>query len=214
MQLTGPYYLSSTGQIIQEYDPAKYTSANSRVQIQNYSGFLVTAVIGGSIYLLPSLSASTIETNKADLITLSATQVSNAFGQSVNLVWLQEGEQPAMADGPLILSNTQSLGLKRTLLMTIANFAGTTQFLPAPPVGMAWSVYDVNVQPNAATAGTLYLCSTSSLSSLVEQFNFPAASSSTTPINGLIFTTGLWLACTVNSSAAIVRYDLFPAPIS
>lgn len=214
MQLSGPVFLSTTGQIITTEDPAKYSVANARVQIQNFSGFLITAQIGGIQYLLPSLSASTIPTRGNSTLVLEAKQANNAFGQAVNMVWLLEGEEPAMADGPLTLANTQSLGLLTVSSYNDAGFCPTgTTLLATAPDGYIYSIYSVSIYSSAGSGTANY-----SIDAAGDSPGFTISYATTAPtspemMNGFLM-KGLFVCSSSVPLQGSIRYDIFPAPIS
>lgn len=212
MNIAGPVLLATTGQIVHATDPARFQPASESVQIQNFSGFLVTAVIGGMMYLLPSLSASTVPTRKDSTLTLTATQVTNAFGQSINLVWLQRDESPAMADGPLTLGSSQSLGLKAIYTFNLPGTPPEALVLSAPPAGYAWSLYAANVY--TANAGTLYVASTAANGPPQTAQAVAIGNPTRVSLGGMIMPGAVYAQFTSAGAFMDFFYDLFPAPIS
>lgn len=215
MQNTGPYFLSKTGQIEYADDPAVHLPSSERVQIQNYSGFLITVMAGGVNYLLPSLSSSTIPTRGAPSIIMTASQVQNTFGQSVNMVWLQRGEIAAMADGPLTLGNTQSLGLLSVSSYNDAPPPGGTTILAKAPTGYVYSIYSVSVDSSLSTGtqtADFYSDSAKDYPGFVVSYG---ATPPATPVseNGLLM-PGLFVVSTAIPMEGTIRYDVFPAPVS
>lgn len=105
MQTTGPYSPVSGTEIV-EYDPARYTTANVAVQVQNNSSMVVTCEVGGWRVPVPPYIAATLPTFGSPQLVMNPENSIGTGSGAITLVWLQEGEDPPMPNGPLV-GNTQ-----------------------------------------------------------------------------------------------------------
>ena len=108
MITTGPYQLAAGTQLT-VYDPAKYTTANSSVQVQNDSGFSLVVSVGGLSLPVPPRTIVTMPTGTAPqlVVTPSAVSGSSTSG-ALTLLWMLAGETSPVSDGPITISTTQS----------------------------------------------------------------------------------------------------------
>lgn len=99
MITTGPY-VPVSGDTLTEVDPAKYTAASTSVQVQNQSEFSLAVTVGPQQFAIQPFTATTLPTDKASQL-LIAVEVAPILGGSITLIWMQPGETPPIADGPL-----------------------------------------------------------------------------------------------------------------
>jgi hypothetical protein len=213
---SGPFVLTS-GQIFTTTDPTAYQPGAVAVQIQNSSGFLITVQIGGANYLIQPFAASTVPTNNSYQINVTPGQPQASFGALISFAWLQPGEDPPMADGPLTQGNTQGLGLLSAILNVVVNGGGQVigNFLPPPPLGYVYALYNCTVTPSTATMANMIITSGSA------DFNYLTAITApiTLVLNGLVCATTVSVVGNGGSPVGqsvdfVLRYDLFPQPIS
>ena len=107
MQTTGPY-TPVAGTPITVYDPARYTAGDVAVQVQNNSSMIVTCEVAGRSLPVPPYIAATLPTFQSPQLVMTPTNAIGTGSGSILLVWLQDGEEPPIVDGPLV-GNTQVL---------------------------------------------------------------------------------------------------------
>ena len=142
MQTVGPLALTA-GATLTQNDPAKFTPANTDVQVQNNSGYLVTANIGGAQYAIPPFTATTVPTNESPLLQITNAATLSNFGGAVTLVWLQPGEKPPTPDGSLFAGNSNQGGL--TSVSGFYNGLGSFTLLVAPAAAYAYRLHSVSL---------------------------------------------------------------------
>lgn len=140
MITTGPY-TPVVGTPITLYDPAKFTTGDVAVQLQNASNLPLACTIGGYTFEVAPWTAATIPTAQAvQLIILPGSGTTTAVG-SITLVWLLEGEVSRVPDGPLVgnvalvpgggsLSATFVIPFQYAVSGTIIVPSGATGYMP------------------------------------------------------------------------------------
>lgn len=101
MQTTGPYAPVAGTSIIVD-DPAKYTPANERVQIQNNSGMQLAAVLDGWLYSIAPYTATTIRVGGAVQLTMTPSTSITSSGGYILCAWMQPGDVEPTPDGNLV----------------------------------------------------------------------------------------------------------------
>ena len=219
---SGPLVLSS-GVLLSVTDPTWTQPCATTVQIQNSSGFLIQASIGGVQYLIQPYTASTVPTNKTPYLNIMPGQPQGNFGALIAFAWMQPGEMPPMADGPLTQGSTQSLGLLTTMGVGTFSVASITlNMLPTAALGYAYSLYSLIVTP-VSTVPTIVALQMVGEPGNVPLFVYSGASfvpPITELLNGALSPLQIWAEVTANADETGVqlnftlRYDLFPLPIS
>ena len=132
MITTGPYQLAAGTQLT-VYDPAKYTTANSSVQVQNDSGFSLVVSVGGLSLPVPPRTIVTMPTGTAPqlVVTPSAVSGSSTSG-ALTLLWMLAGETSPVSDGPITISTTQSATVSFSSSSVTNTVGGMSITLEAP----------------------------------------------------------------------------------
>lgn len=132
MITTGPYQLAAGTQLT-VYDPAKYTTANSSVQVQNDSGFSLVVSVGGLSLPVPPRTIVTMPTGTAPqlVVTPSAVSGSSTSG-ALTLLWMLAGETSPVSDGPITISTTQSATVSFSSSSVTNTAGGMSITLEAP----------------------------------------------------------------------------------
>ena len=138
---TGPYQLTAGVNLVVD-DPC-IPRQNAAVQVQNYSGFSLNCQLSGANETIPPYTAVTLSEGGAYQLTISPANVLSNFGGEVNLVWLQPGEQPPVADGVLFQGNTNQGGL--SYVQATVTTATAPIILPQPPAGYAYRVHSATL---------------------------------------------------------------------
>lgn len=210
---SGPFVLTQDVLFTTD-DPAIFTAKDTSVQIQNSSGFPLTANLGAKQYLIQPFIAATNPLGDATEISIVPGQAQSPFGVLVSFAWMQPGETPPMPDGPLYQGNTSSLGVL-TVTETINSPYNVTKFLSAPPLGYAWSLYSVAVSGTTATEIDSLSVTNGSLITYLSLPDVPLPS--VQPLDGLPVGTEVAILAemsggTTGALVVTLRYDLFPAP--
>ena len=199
MQTVGPLALTA-GATLTQNDPAKFTPANTDVQVQNNSGYLVTANIGGAQYAIPPFTATTVPTNESPLLQITNAATLSNFGGAVTLVWLQPGEKPPTPDGSLFVGNSNQGGLQVVSKSQIGNGGG--QILPTPAAGYAYRIHSVTVAAQNSEAVQIIASLTTVGLPFFESGSFPyPASASGNSIRETFLLNGLLIAGQISQSS-------------
>lgn len=138
-------------------DPSIWGNPSTTVQVQNNSGFVITAYTSGAPYTIQPYMASTIPTveDKSPIRLVTSAGVGNQIG-NVTTIWMLDGQSPPMPDGAL----TSSVAISRNLQPTTTG--GSTYLLQSTDVSMtisAWSTSHsgyVALYVNGDTSGLVY----------------------------------------------------------
>lgn len=126
---TGPYSLAA-GSVVTLNDPATWSTGSVSVQLQNASGFVLTVQSGGDLYTIAANTAATIPANNGQSLQVSVTSsIGNQSGQ-LTVVWLLNGQDAPINDGPLFnqISNQRLLGTYSTGFSTISTISTDQSF--------------------------------------------------------------------------------------
>jgi len=168
---TGPFFLQN-GQLLTINDPYKYSQPAAKIQIQNATGFNCFVQSQGAGYNIQPFQAATIPSNYGHTITIVPTYTGNVTSGGLIAVWLLEGQDPPIQDGPLNFAATSS----HTVTVTYPNvnwpsIGGAGQYFLTdvsltvqgqlinninPGTGLAWSYVWLCADTGAGTFGTTY----------------------------------------------------------
>ena len=140
-----------------EDDPAQGLGmVSAAVQIQNSSAFVLSVLAGGDLFTIQPFFAATIPVTGAPIVITPTQNPQNVSGNIITLVWLLQGEQPPMEDGPLNLplSTIEQLinaGLNNKV-GEIQETTGTNHIVPAV-VGQRIILGSLFLQPGLTSSG-------------------------------------------------------------
>lgn len=228
---SGPFILTAN-ESMAFTDPTWTQPCAEKVQVQNSSGFLIQASIGGVQYLIQPYTASTVPTAKTPYLNIKTIVAQGSFGALISFSWLQKNEDPPMSDGPLFPGNTQSLGLLSAVgAFTFAPNVGGSSFnvnlLPLPPLGFVYSLFSIAIATTFAPTGdvtTFQLEGVPAIGAPVLLWFWPGAGGNFIPpqlflVNGVTTSDAVWSEAIAGSNTdtdsgiLTLRYDLFPQPI-
>ena len=111
---TGPIALSNGGTFSLN-DPHIYSTFATNIQIQNSTGYVVFIQSAGAGYNIQPYTATTIPTNYGQTLVGTATNTGNVTTGSLYAVWLLEGQDPPINNGPLTVNPVTSHGVTTSI---------------------------------------------------------------------------------------------------
>ena len=151
MITTGPYSLAA-GTSLTVYDPAKYTTANSSVQVQNDSGFSLVVSVGGLSLPVPPRTIVTVPTATSPQVIITPSSVAGSSSSgALTLLWMLAGERSPVADGPITISTTLSATVSFST-SSVTNTVGVGS--PATTITFARDALSQQVACSLVSGGT------------------------------------------------------------
>ena len=151
MITTGPYSLAA-GTSLTVYDPAKYTTANSSVQVQNDSGFSLVVSVGGLSLPVPPRTIVTVPTSTSPQVIITPSSVAGSSSSgALTLLWMLAGERSPVADGPITISTTLSATVSFST-SSVTNTVGVGS--PATTITFARDALSQQVACSLVSGGT------------------------------------------------------------
>jgi hypothetical protein len=144
---------------VTEVDPAQgLGNSSATVQVQNSSAFVLMVLAGGDVFTIQPFFATTIPVTGTPIVITPSQNPQNTSGNTITLVWLLQGEQPPMEDGPLNLplSTIEQLinaGLNTGVGSLLESTAGLYPLVPAVP-GFKVILGSLFLQPGLSSGTT------------------------------------------------------------
>ena len=152
---TGPYTIFA-GQTLSLNDPAVWSGASEKVQVQNNTGYNIYLQTAGAGYNIQPFTASTIPCAGGQTIVGVVSSTQNIQSGLLTAVWLLPGQNAPIQDGPLTVYPVSShiLGVQYGSPVTLTGFNSNDAFVnigfqyqfPSPSTTYLWLVGNISGQ--------------------------------------------------------------------